>query len=156
MSKKSLINSEKWYYDACTLDQKNCFYDIVNKKPPKKAVISHLSLGEAYGNCHHTKKKDPIGSISALAGLIERLREGGYVEIVGHDGIDKQLKAIKEFSINLSTTDSIHLATAIKKKCYTFVSIDRDFLGISRAKLAKLGSEFCISELKIIKMRDQS
>lgn len=154
MNKKALDDREKWYYDACTLDQKNCYYDIVNKKPPKKAVISHLALGEAYGNCH-VKKKNPIGAISALAGLIEKLRLGNYIKIVGNDNVDKELKFIKESSLRLSITDSVHLATAVKERCCVVVSTDSDFLRAPKKKLFKLKENFSLSKLVIIKMHDR-
>ena len=155
MGKRSEENRERWYYDACTLDEKNIYYEIVNKRPSKEAIISHLSLGEAYSNCH-LKKKDPLGTINSLSQFIEELRLGNYIRIVGNDNLEKELDYVLEICSRLSTTDAIHLATAIREKCGVFVSIDSDLLGLPQKKLTKLAKKFNMPKLVVIEMPDRS
>jgi predicted nucleic acid-binding protein len=155
MGEKSRKARERWYYDACTLDKKNVYFEIINKKRPKEAIISHLSLGEAYGNCHIKGKQPRSEALSAFSGFIEELRLGGHITIVGNDDIEDELDDIRDMFKDLSITDAIHLATAIKYKCGVFVTTDHDFLKLPKNELNKLAERFELDKLVIIKMPDR-
>lgn len=133
---------ERWYYDACTLDSKDTYSQIVNKKtPPRESIISHLSLGEAFAGSHR-KGKEASGT---FAELIEALRD--YIKIVGNDGIESELSVVRQQIGRISLTDAAHLATALKCGCIILRTSDQDLLGISKAKLREiakiLGKEVC-------------
>ncbi len=137
MSHKNKKVLEKWYYDACTLEGEISYYKIINRKYPKEAIISHLSLGEAYGNCF-SKGKDEA---SAFINLIEALRD--YIKIVGNDSIDDILEKIKAQIPRLTMTDAIHLATALTNGCKIFVTTDSDFCGLKEEEKYRIKSEIC-------------
>lgn len=142
-------SKERWYYDACALDEgKNTYAEIINKNFPKTALISYLSLGEAYGNCYKKSKT----KAEALLELIEKLRN--YIEIVDNDGIEDIFEEIQdEFDTNrLSITDSIHLATAIFHKCDILRTADRDLYGLDPRKILKLSENFDLKRFKITKI----
>jgi len=42
---------DKYYYDACSLDSRCEIYGEILSKHPRETIISHLAIGEAYGNC---------------------------------------------------------------------------------------------------------
>ena len=136
MSEKKL--KERWYYDACVLDDRRVYEELINKHPPKESFISHLALGEALGNCLLKGTE----AASAFFELIEKFQ--GLIRIIGNDNIDSELDVIKnDTSIRLSITDSIHLATAFKNQCIVFVTADKnDFINIPRKKVLTLASNF--------------
>jgi len=136
MGKESL--KEKWYYDACVLDDRDVYSDIINKRPPKDSYISHLALGEAFGNCLLKSEE----AATAFFELISKLQ--GYINIVGNDNIDHIFKSINEDpSIRLSITDAIHLATAFKYECIVFVTADKgDFINMSHKTVQNIASKF--------------
>lgn len=141
MSKKKKA-PEYYYYDACTLEGEETFSEIINKRIPN-AVLSHLSLGEAYGvSLSKGKKKS-----ECFVELIDRISD--YIKIVGNDNINKEFEAVNDEVPRLSITDAIHIATAIKYKCKSIRTLDRDFKGIDRKKILRLGNKFNISTFSI-------
>ncbi len=140
---------EKWYYDACTLDDDIDIYDEIinkNKQFHRGSLVSHLSLGEAYGNCHN---KDELMA-DAFIDLIKSL--GDRIQIIGNDSIEKQFKKVKSKFTKLSITDAMHLATALKHLCSVFRTIDPDLYKLPHKKVAELGTEcgmprFCVSKI---------
>ncbi|MEK7501585.1 MAG: hypothetical protein AAB629_01525, partial [Patescibacteria group bacterium] len=88
--------SEKWYYDACTLDSKlETFYEIINKG--HKSITSHLAIGEGYANC--LLKGNKVSSYEVLDSfveLIKKLQTKGLLEIVGHDKVEPILEKVKD------------------------------------------------------------
>ena len=138
---------ECWYYDACALDRsKSSYGEMFNKNHPIKAVVSHLSFGEAYANAHLKGEKQADAFIRLMRSLSQ------YVTIVGNDGCESEFKKIRSFFPRLSITDSVHLATAILNRCVVIRTIDSDFIGLPRRKLNELGSEFGLPHLSIKKM----
>ncbi len=117
------IEKEGWYYDACALDYGKAIYgEIINKRNPIRRVVSHLSLGEAYGNCRF---KGP----EQESAFLQLMRIAGKrMEIVGHDdGVETIFNSVREKFPRLSFTDAMHLATAIKNRCCVFRTADGDF-----------------------------
>ena len=51
---------EKWYYDACALEHESVWVTVIEKTHQKRIIISHLSIGEAYGNAL-SKDRGEIG-----------------------------------------------------------------------------------------------
>ncbi len=140
----------KWYFDACALDfdPDQSVKDITNKTAI--AYISHLSLGEAYGNCLR-KNFDKTGedaneAIFIFTNFVRRLK--GFVNIIGNDDIDDIFSELRD-TFRLSITDAMHLATAIKNECNVFRTADPDF-NVDRKKIndyvkKRNGREFAIS-----------
>lgn len=147
MSSKNGKPLEKWYYDACTLEGEETYKEIVNNRYHKEAeaVVSHLSLGEAYGNCFFKGEK----KLNAFIDLINSLK--GYVRIIGNDHIDEKLIKIKEI-LKLSITDAIHIATALNSGCRVLRTTDPDIYKIDKASIQKIIKEFEIPEFIISKM----
>ena len=130
MSQREEHVPEFWYYDACALEEnKDVFKDVLRKKPTM-AVVSHLSLGEAYGNCCH--KSDVLRE--SFLELIDKLRNIKRLKIVGNDGTSKIMEEIKDTVDRISETDLMHISTAIKQKCQKFVTCDHDFCGLTADK----------------------
>lgn len=128
---------EKWYYDACALDSGlETYSEIINKNHPIKPIVSHLSLGEAYGNCHGRIKSKEASE--AFIDLINRLKALNKLNIVGNDGINDIFDEIRNDIPHLSITDLMHLATAIKNKCNIFRTIDDDFINLSDINKKKI------------------
>lgn len=147
MSKKGKKLRVRWYYDACALEGEGTIYEIVNtRRYPKESVLSHLSLGEAYGNCFLGGKEKS----EAFIELIEKLRR--HITIIKNDGIDNQFEEVKAKIPALSITDAIHLATALKNDCSLIRTIDRDLYGIEKNKVHDLGKKFGIEEFSISNM----
>ncbi|HLC85540.1 MAG TPA: type II toxin-antitoxin system VapC family toxin [Candidatus Nanoarchaeia archaeon] len=153
-SKKINDQRELWYYDACALELMFVIYEIQNES--SRACISHLGLGEAFGNCHlddkqndrlrTTRPYDPK-KMSAFVDLIDSLT--GFIKIVGNDGIEEVLKDVKEKFPSLGLTDAIHLATAIKHRCQRFRTTDSDFKSVEQNKLNEITNVLGYSPLKI-------
>ncbi len=128
------------------------FFEIINGRHSIKPVLSHLSLGEAFGNCF-LKGKEKAG---AFIGLIEKLRD--YISIIENDGIDNQFEEVKNqvpALSALSITDAIHVATALKNGCSVLRTFDRDLYGIAKCKVRNLGNKFDIPEFSISKMNSE-
>ena len=102
------------------------------------AILSHLSLGEAYGVSLLKGKK----KLECFIELIDRISD--YIKIVGNDNINKEFEAVNDEIPRLSITDAIHIATAIKYKCKSIRILDRDFKGINKKKILKLGTKYNI------------
>ncbi len=131
---------EKWYYDANILTY--CDWvtgEIINSKY-RKALISHLALGEAIAG--ELIKGDE--QVHAVLGLVNALKENDVLEIVNHDGIDSNFKAIREDSSNiLSIMDAVHLATALHKDCNILRSIDPDLCNMQKKSLKNIVNVCC-------------
>jgi len=146
----------RWYYDACALDQRNTYYEITNKNPPKEAVISHLALGEAHGNSHSKGSK----VADAFIQLIESLR--GLIKIVGNDGVESEYESINDiFPYNkfskFTITDRIHLATALKHGCTLFVTTDQFLIkSLPKKKLEELCRRCNCCECAIVEAKDRT
>lgn len=146
-SKDVLKGVKRTYFDACSLEAgRDAYSDIVNTRD-RIGVISHLALGEAYGNCYkQSKSKEAKDSFIKL---IDDLVAAGQVEIVGHDDVENYLDEIKSKCGRLSWTDLTHFATAISKKCDTIQTTDPDLCGIPKSKLNMLRAAFGLDELII-------
>ena len=137
--KKSL---EYYYYDACALEGEEALSEIINKRIPN-AILSHLSLGEAYGvSLSKGKEKS-----ECFIELIDRI--SNYIKIVGNDNIDNVFEVVRDEIPRLSITDAIHVATAIKYKCRTLRTLDKDLKGKDGKKILQLGNRFNISTFSI-------
>ena len=139
----------KWYYDANALDSGKGFYrEIINSRP-KETLISHLAIGEAYGNCLGKGKEEAM----AFTELMDKIRGlfGKYnIKIIGNDDIEKQLDIVRGKIKRISITDAVHLATALKYKCCMFRTSDRDLYG-QDTLLIKEVSDGCDCETISIK-----
>ncbi len=144
-SKPNKKIERKWYYDACTLDLKSTYPEIVNNKKKRSisAVVSHLALGEATGNCHYKGEE----KYSAFLDLIYKTLP--FVQVVGHDGIGKQMKKVREIFPALAITDCVHLATALKGRCELMRTTDSDLHKLNKAEVKKLGLEMGINNFSI-------
>jgi predicted nucleic acid-binding protein len=152
MAKKHNKNSEiKWYYDACALETNlNTYAEIINRRRPQ-AIVSHLALGEAYGN-HLAKGED---FANAFIGLIKSLQKRLNISltIVGNDDIDVIFDDVRDSIPRLGITDAMHLATAIKCGCCNFRTIDNDFIGMSKAKSKAVAAKYGINDFSISSMK---
>lgn len=134
MSKGRQENTELWYYDACALEEnKGVYADVLGRKPIT-AIISHLALGEAYGNCCY--KSDEARE--AFLELIDHLSDNKKLKIIGNDGVGRIMDEIKLEVDRISDTDLMHISTAIKNKCQKFVTCDSDFCGWTTGKKRKI------------------
>jgi len=145
----------KWYYDACVLDE-HSYADIMNEGTrrhcPKTIVLSHLALGEAFGNIYNKQKPE---ALLAFTEFINTLKENAHVSVIGNND-DASLSLFDQIRgdvSELSLTDAIHVATAIKEACSNLISNDRDINGLSEFKLKKIKAratkfgvtDFCIT-----------
>lgn len=140
--------TEKWYYDACTLDPNlGTFGEIVNKRAI--AYTSNLALGESFAN---SLRKDPE-SLESFIDLIKKLRETGIeIKIVGNDETEGIISQIKELCSRLSLTDSMHLATALREGCCVFRTIDPDFDDVTKDMQKQLANQHGMSTFSIVQM----
>ncbi len=137
---------ERWYYDSCALDyDKEIYGEMTSKKNPIVPVVSHLSLGEAYGNCHRKGRPQEEAFLSLMRIV------GSKIEIVGNDVADKILNEVRTTFPRLSITDSVHLATAIIAKCSIFRTMDDDF-DLDAGEVAKLAANHSVPNFKIRKL----
>ena len=144
-------NDKSFYYDACTLDyDKKTFDEIINKnkKFNIKSLVSHLSLGEAYGSSKH-KGKDVESSFTDLVAKL-----GDYLTVVCNDGIEKELDKVKDIFPALSITDAIHVATALKYKCSVLRTTDKDLFDLPSKKVNQLGTYFSMPDFSISRMKN--
>lgn len=140
----------RFYYDACTLESTTKAYgEILNGSSTTLTIISHLSIGEAYGNA--IDKSDEAAE--TCVELIEKLRKlkGKSVKIVGNDVGSDVFCDIQETFPTLDHADALHLATAIKNKCDVLRTIDQDLYGLNRKKVHELGARYDIKNLSISK-----
>jgi predicted nucleic acid-binding protein len=144
--------SQKWYYDACALDYDLDVYgEMTSKNNPKQIVLSHLALGEAYGNCY----LDGEEKARLFIQLLERLREifnKHQMLIVRNENIYKQFGKVREHFEVLDIADAMHIATALKHKCNNIRTIDSDLAGLQKLKVRQLGEEFEIDNFVITKI----
>lgn len=149
---------ELWYYDACALEFEFIIREITENQSGIKACISHLGLGEAFGNCHLKDKRSkrvlisvPFevdrNKMSAFVDLMENLTD--YLKVVGNDGVEEILQEIRTQFPDLGLTDSIHLATAIKHQCSIFRTTDPDFNGIANGTLKSICTQFGLKPMRI-------
>lgn len=125
---------EKWYYDACALTRNVVLDQIINARIPHEALISHLALGEAVGG----ELKTSVENATVLLQLINDMRE--YITVIGNDHAERELSAVCDAFPRISTTDALHLATALSHGCCIFRTTDQDIKG-NAAKLKKFASE---------------
>ena len=148
-SRKKILEDNtirKWYFDACMLEDMNTF-GIFYKLHGQgiKSIISHLSLGEAMGNCMANGEE----ALTAYLELIHKINQD-YCVIVGNDDLEEQFKKVKEMG-RLSMTDSIHLATSLKYHCEKLLTKDCDLKDINKSKVKELGLKFNILNFLIDK-----
>lgn len=140
----SKVATERWYYDACVLDyDKGVYGEITSKKNPKEVLLSHLALGEAYGNCY-SKGEDTTKAFLELMRIIKK-----HIKVVGNDGIDKVFNDVRTTFPALAICDSIHLATAIKNQCNILRTVDPDFCGLDPSKVRELAQKFGLQNFSI-------
>jgi len=140
LKKKKVL--EYYYYDACALEGERAFDEIINKRLPN-AILSHLSLGEAYGTCLSKGEEKSKSFID----LIDKI--SSYIKIVGNDNIDNVFEVVRNEVPRLSITDAIHFATAIKYKCKNLRTSDGDLKRINRKKVLLVSNKFNISTFSI-------
>lgn len=138
-------NQPIWYCDACTLEEELIYHEVTSKNK-KKMLISHLALGEAYGNCLN---KGEVQA-KALLNLIRKMKKSGFLNVVGNDNIEEIVTHIIKSDLRMSFTDTVHVATALKKKCVTFMTTDKaDFEEIDKLKITELGKKFGVDDFSI-------
>ena len=131
---------QRYYYDACTLDLTETYQEITNSKHCE-AVVSFLALGEAYGNTLLYKSEDQLDSFLKF---ISNLNKASLIFIVGNDDVDHIADEIKASKTGreMSTTDAIHFATAVREKCSVFRTSDRDFHGCTGKEFAEVAQKY--------------
>lgn len=145
MTSLSVESKNKFYYDACALGSEETYRGIVNNKNSNEHIISHLSLGEAFGNSL-CKGDDVLRSFLELMETIKR-----KIKIVGNDVKPDLFQDILENINSLTPTDALHLATAINHECSNFKTTDSDFLGGKiPAMCKKLAQSYSIGNFLII------
>jgi predicted nucleic acid-binding protein len=117
---------QKYYYDACTLDLLETYREIINGKNSHDAVVSHLALGEAYGN---TLSKKDSAKLAVFLDIIRELNSQSLIKIVGNDGIEEIVTDIQNVKERIDITDAVHFATAVREGCRVFKTSDGDFSG---------------------------
>lgn len=138
----------RFYYDACTLESTTKAYkEILNGEATTLTVISHLSIGEAYGNS--IDKGDEAAQ--TYVELIEKLRKlkSKSVKIVGNDIDHGLFYDIQETFPALDHADALHLATAIKNKCDVLRTIDPDLYRLNNKKVHEIGIRHGIRNFSI-------
>ena len=145
ISKDNPENERRWYYDACSLEYKSCYGEILsnNRHHKIRAIASHLSLGEAYANCRIKGGEQANAFIELMTQL------GNLLNIVENDGIDRIFAKIREGFPALSITDAIHLATAIAYKCEVMKTEDPDLCGLPKKKVQKIAEELSCPKFSI-------
>lgn len=144
---KGKKTKQRWYYDACVLDkEKNIFGNIVNKDHLRENIISHLALGEAYGNCLNKGE----AQANAFIDLINSLKK--YIRIVGNDAPKEILDKVKDKFKILRLADAVHLATAIEYECDVFKTSDSDLYKFSKREINELSQDCNGTNLSIHKM----
>ena len=121
--------------------------EIINKKDGNNCILSHLALGEAYGNSF--KKGEEV--FDGFIKLIGQLKP--FTNIVNHDGIESVLRdLLEEKEIRIEAADAIHVATAIKNRCEVLRTIDKGLYDIPHKKVKALGEryglDFSISKME--------
>lgn len=152
MAKKKNDPSQKWYYDACALENEMILKEIMkmNRKYPRLHIISHLSLGEAYGSCCNKGKEAASSFLDLMEKLLDRYFEN--IKIVGNDCPKKIIDYIRKNFV-LSITDALHLATAVKNKCCILRTTDYHLYNLSKQKIRGLKEKFNLSQFAITEMK---
>lgn len=105
--------SEKWYYDACTLDCSTDVYgEMISKHHPKQIFLSHLAIGEAYGNIYEQGEE----RIEQFNELLERLRDylrDSQMKIIGNEKIKDEFEQVVATFPEMDIVDAVHVATAM-------------------------------------------
>lgn len=124
--KKWQTPTERWYYDACTLEAGIIYDEIVNNtRSTRKLTASFLSLGEAYGNCFRDGKSEDAPE--KFIQLINALKKAGKLDIIPNSDIESEFEFVRDNCDRMEASDAVHLATAIKNKCNIFRTFDGDF-----------------------------
>jgi len=139
---------KNWYFDACALEEKKRLGSLATacSKGGAIVVVSHLSLGEAYGSCVKKDNNDISRGgegerLRTFNSLIQELCNAEYLCVVSNEDIDEILEKTRDY-FKLSITDAMHLATALKHHCQIVKTTDRDLSGLNASKLKQLGSLF--------------
>ncbi|MBU6141839.1 hypothetical protein KGO95_01805 [Patescibacteria group bacterium] len=148
---------EKWYYDACALDNdKRTYGEIFNggKRYKRVALAGNLSIGEAYGSSYRKKGRE---AADAFLGLLHQLnnittKDFEVFKVIDHKGIDALYLDIKVEFPALGMTDSIHLATAIINKCSILRTADAGLYNLPKDKIKKIADKYSIPSFAITKM----
>ena len=141
-------DSIKWYYDACTLTNREELKEVINSYKNRRVIpiISHLCVGEAFSSSHLKSRE----KLEAFIELIFSL--GDHIKIVENDGIETQLEHVNELFSNMGFCDRIHLATALRWKCVLLKSRDGDFTGITLKKLDEVARKCGYDQIRINKI----
>src|SRR3989344_9192689 len=140
-------NQQKWYYDACALDNdKHAYGEIYNggKRNGRIALAGNLSIGEAYGSNYRKKGQETANSFLDLLRQLLAIRSNGAtgLEIVHHKGIRDIFKEIQDRFPRLDIEDAIHLATAIKNGCCELRTADSDLYKLPAKEVKELATKF--------------
>ena len=117
-----------------------------NKKDANNCIISHLALGEAYGNS--VQKGDQIAD--KFLKLVHQLKP--YIKIVNHDGTETILsELLRQTDMRIEAADAMHIATAIKHQCEVLRTLDYGMYNMSSTKINAFANKhglpiFSISE----------
>jgi len=135
-----------FYYDACMLETDICYAELINDNPKRgiQAMTSHLALGEALGNTFLKGEEEIMKMITYLQNLTP------FLKVKGNDEIREKMDAVRTEFPYLSSTDAMHLATAIRHSCEGFRTLDSDFKEIGRRRLSRLSKDVGSKGLAII------
>jgi len=150
MSKSN--SSQKWYYDACALDNdKNTYKEVFNnnKRRSIESLAGNLSIGEAYGNSYRKKGKEAADS---FINLIKALNKIGAFKIVDHCDIKNLFSEIIARFPRLEMTDAIHLSTAIRNGCCNLRTVDSDLYNLPSKEVRELAIKFNAPNFAITKI----
>ena len=115
-------NKHKIYFDACALETKYIYENFYsNYKHGQRFFVSHLSLGEALGNCKNPEQRQ------YFLDLFNNLIDNFELKVIETDNCDKIFYNLRNRFNRLSITDALHLATAISNKFNEFYTRDGDF-----------------------------
>ncbi|MBX4198321.1 PIN domain-containing protein [Candidatus Parcubacteria bacterium] len=138
---------ERWYYDSNTLDNQVTYKEIIDKNHPIEVVISHLAIGEAYGNALHKSEE----AAEILIDILNKIKR--YIKIVQNDGPDRIFNDVRDTFDRLTVTDALHLATAIENDCCILRSCDPDLCGLDGPKLKGLINRNGLDRFTITSMK---
>lgn len=149
--------TEKWYFDACALEEQKIFNYIYNKGKNTLCIVSHLGVGEAVSNfIYKLNTKLSLDEknikINVFLNFLDTLQKKYNLEIVGNDKILDAFNKIRAELPRLSMSDSIHLATAGVYNCSKIYSSDKDLTCIPQKKIKEIGIIFDVPDFSIIKV----
>jgi len=139
---------QRWYYDACVLDHEKSYHEIVNKNDLRINYVSHLSIGEAYGNCLRKGKDE--NQAAAFINLINTVKK--YINIIGNDGRSEYFNKVRTKFSHLDLCDTVHLSTAISYSCDILLTNDCHLSGLDAKEIKELSEELSGKKLIIKKI----